>query len=419
MANHLEYVLSGVGFTRLVAKPLQESAEGVAWVNDMFTSMQSVGATHGFSLLYNAWIEHSFGEIFKLFRPGLENVYADSGGLQIVTQGKAITEDMKEKVYFNQANGSTKAMCFDEIPVTILGDKSTRLDLGSRFFDETKFMDCAILTGKNIARQIEIFLDEKTKSQPILITQGNCLETYMQWTDLVLQQIPTSHHKYIGGIAMGAAALGHGQLEDIKRAFYFTQLPFEAAHNHVHILALGSVTRILPYLIFMQNGVFQDLHLSYDSTTHSSGIHMGRYYSRKGANLEFGRKMGPEWAEIYEDVCALADVGLDFEEFVRVINMPATAYEKETGDRVPAVKALAAMCCASVKNFIQHVERCVQSRKDVLKLADSRKSYLAFKHLHEVKTLQDFVHWETQLGRFLHSVPVQSSRPATLENFFE
>ena len=50
-------------------------------------------------------------------------------------------------------------------------------------------------TGKNIKRQIEIFLEEKSSSKPMIIAQGNCYETYMYWVEYVLKEIPSSYYK--------------------------------------------------------------------------------------------------------------------------------------------------------------------------------------------------------------------------------
>ena len=47
-------------------------------------------------------------------------------------------------------------------------------------------------------------------------------ERALKWVEYVLDEIPKSNHQFIGGVAMGAAALGTGTLEDIERAFIFT-----------------------------------------------------------------------------------------------------------------------------------------------------------------------------------------------------
>ena len=42
-----------------------------------------------------------------------------------------------------------------------------------------------------------------------------------KWFECLLEEIPTEWHDRLGGIAVGAAGLGTGPLEDVKRALAF------------------------------------------------------------------------------------------------------------------------------------------------------------------------------------------------------
>ena len=418
--NSFEYIISGCSYLRIMFPEAYEEPESKEFILKVLNEMQTKGNHHTFGMLYNSWTEKTFGKVFKeQYKEAISKIYCDSGGLQLITQGRSITDVEKNQVYKNQADFGDIGFSFDEIPVSFSGAKSARLDLGNRWFDTNKFEDCAKLTGKNVADQIKMFLDEKSTCKPLFIAQGNCLETYQRWTELALKEIPKEHHKYIAGVAMGAAALGHGRLEDIQRAFYFTQLPIDAAHNHMHLLAVGSVFRLLPNIVFIQNGVYKDIHISYDSTTHSSGIHMGRTYL-EDKNFEFPKHFNrPIWEKMYNNIIEHGfDTGLTLEEYHTSMNMASIKYKEKYGSRVPLIKAYVATTCAGIANFINHAERCYTNKKELLKLANTQKSHLIFKSLYNVKTLDDFRYWEKEIGRFVKSHSVQSSKKATLEDFF-
>ena len=417
MSDHsLEYILSGCSYMRLTFDEPSTDVELNVWINDVFKNMAT--EVHDFSLLYNGWTEAGFGPRFmESFRNSIANIAADSGGLQLCTQGKVITPDIKDEVYRTQANHSTLAMSFDEIPVTFTGERSSRTDYTNRYFDISKFADSAILTGKNVARQIEVFLDEKSTSKPIFIAQGNCLDTYMEWCELALKQIPKAHHKYIGGVAMGAAALGYGALEDIQKAFYFKQLPLE--HEYMHLLGVGSAQRMLPTLVFLQNGFYDGTHISYDSTTHSSGVCMGRYTMPGGEVKKFPKHFDRQvYTEIYEDVKSKFPLDFSVEIFYDAMTLASLKFQEKYGDRINFFKTVIGFVCKSVYNFQLQIEDCLSDKSKLLKLAQRYKSHLIFKTLYDVKTVEDFKKWESELSRFIKTKSIASEKRSTLEDFF-
>ena len=95
------------------------------------------------------------------YKDHVHEIHADSGGLQIVTQGMVITDELKDKVYENQAEWADVGMCFDEIPVILTGDRSDRNDTKARFFDFENYEELARKTGRNVKRQLEIFDKER------------------------------------------------------------------------------------------------------------------------------------------------------------------------------------------------------------------------------------------------------------------
>ena len=89
--------------------------------------------SHKFSMLYNGHTESSFGDRFTAYKDHVHEIHADSGGLQIVTQGMTITDELKDKVYENQAEWADVGMCFDEIPVILWHQRGALRNPGEFF----------------------------------------------------------------------------------------------------------------------------------------------------------------------------------------------------------------------------------------------------------------------------------------------
>lgn len=419
MTNRLTYIASGCSYTRFNLKANESNPATVTWIRNAFTKMQK-DQNHTFGTLYNAWTEQDFGPIFKdNYKDVLECIQADSGGLQIVTQGKTITPEMMDSVFDNQGKYSSMAMSFDEIPLSFSGAKSTRLDLSNRWFDEHKFEECAKQTGRNVFRQIQKFIDMKSESRPIFITQGNCYETYMQWTELAMKEIPQEYHKYIGGVAMGAAALGHGMLEDIQRAFFYTQLPIDLESNHLHLLAVGSVFRLVPNIIFLKSGLYKDMHLTYDSTSHTCAATMGRFYQNKRA-FYFPRQFDKVlYTKIYDDIKSKFDFDMTIDEFHEAMNAKSSTYMEKHGNIHNFVIAQMGITLATIQNFKDHVDLCMTNEKELLSQVDSRDNPAFIKTLYKIKTKDDFDAWMRDVGKYMASHSVQTGKPSTLDSFYD
>ena len=333
----------------------------------------------------------------------------DSGGLQIITQGKTITDSIKKDVYNTQGRYSDTALSFDEIPLSIEGISSKRLDISNRWFDKTKFVDCAKLTGQNVYNQIKTFIEMETKTKPIFIAQGNDYDTYMKWTEIALNEIPKDLHKYINGVAMGAPCLGNGTLEDIKRAFYFSELPIDT--NRLHILGIGALKRMAIFLIFSQNGLYNNLEISYDSTTHSSGVVMGRTYINDKI-FQFGRELNKDY-KIMFDAFSKTEFfpnELNIITFHEILNTASKVFEKKHGSRVLYIKTFVGFLSFSISNFITHMEKCFNNKNNILGLAKNSKERNIFNSLYQIRNYEDFLSWERNIGKSVKSQKISSCK---------
>ena len=164
-----DYVASGLSFTRVGRVGLKE--ETFDFINNYVEKIQS--DQHKFSMLFNAYKEKSLGErLYSRYKKSCKNIYSDSGGLQMITLGENITQEKKRMVYDVQAKNSTIAFQFDEIPVVVEGEKSEKLDVQNRFFDESFLEEKARHSGRNLKEQIDYFREIGSETKPFLILQG-------------------------------------------------------------------------------------------------------------------------------------------------------------------------------------------------------------------------------------------------------
>ncbi len=410
----LEYIASGCSYFRIN----NPEVANLPQLNDYFQILNNLTDSHSFSLLFNGFTESAFGPVFQHFyKKGVPNIMVDSGGLQMVTLGKEATPQMKRDVYKVQSKYGNLALSFDEIPISFSGESSSRLDISNRWFDHDKLEECAKLTGRNVADQIQLFIDEKSKSRPIFIAQGNDYDTYMRWTELALAEIPKDHQKYIKGVAMGAAGLGFGELEDIKKAFYFSELPIET--NHMHLLGIGAISRLVPYLVFSQSGIYKDLHISYDSTSHASSLVLGKYV-KDGKIIQLPKKIdGVIYPLIYKN---MQDMGFEppaYDEMCDALNLTGLGFAAKYGNQHQYILTRTAYFTTIVYNFIKDVDLMFQSKANLM---NNYKRKHVVEPLYAIKNKTDFDYWEKHLGQFVKSKSISTAtdnkKGASMENFF-
>lgn len=415
-----EYVASGLGHTRILQKSIIEGS-GSSLIDGMIKKMQGRNG-HDYSCLFNAHTEKSFGPQINSAYKNWYKIHSDSGGLQIITQGLMIDDDMKDQVYDVQSQYSDIAMSFDEIPIILTGETSGRNDVDNRFFDDVDFRKYAVSTGLNIRRQLEFILErQRFRCKPLLIIQGNCIDTYKEWLDVLLETIPDSLHQYIGGISLGAAGLGTGTLEDIERTFAFTQLEApEHIKSVLHILGIGSARRLLPCIMMRKAGLMDGVHVSYDSTTHTSGANMGHFYSYDWQRIQkFPINFSSFAKQILRDI--KDNFGLDPEPgfFIDAMRMNnATFAEKYTGaDEVTNERNMVifGFIASSILNFTHVVHDLIHDEK-VLQEFVQKEKMNPILHLQDVQSYNDWTKWVSRFGKKLRSMRVRTISSTQAQN---
>lgn len=415
-SNKLEYIASGTAYLKLNA-PRNGEGENLAFLKEALASVKQ-NTDHKFGILYNAYTESRFGEPFQNYRGIVDSIHADSGGLQIITQGKKVTPDDKLKIFSNQGKYADYAMSFDENPVIMTSDRSERTTTSNRRFDLEHFEKAAKNTGKNIRDQIESFQEMKSDTKPIFIAQGNCYDTYMKWTELALKEIPQDMQGQIGSVALGASAIGYGFLEDIERAAYFRMLPIDC--NHMHVLGVGSFRRLLPYLIFRTNGFYdENISISYDSTTHTSGSEMGHYFL-KDRLMNVDRNYSDKYQTIYSDISSIFDMqDLDVKDFHKIMNTGYTKYIEELN--LPSMdfhRTRTQYIMKSIINFCNYIDKMDHNKKELLQAATRHKLFKECYSLFGVKTKEDFDEWKESVIGHTKSKKISKHGGSSLESFF-
>lgn len=234
------------------------------------------------STLFNAYTEKNHVDEFKrLENLGSASVYADSGGLQIVTAGKSITNDIKNQIYKTQTYADY-AMCFDVIPLSSVSLKRTRNErsnVGNKIFHSEQHQQAAFATGDNVKSQASFFRTVGAKTKVIIIVQGNSVEDMVEYFKNITTRLDDADYDNIGGLAIADTCMGNGELESIKMLIAAKKIS-EICHpnikKHLHVLGVGSIYRMRPILYLLKSGYLSAFErVSYDSSSHTSTFQYG------------------------------------------------------------------------------------------------------------------------------------------------
>lgn len=272
----LDYVSgSFTGLIRIANKNKELEQENIKDVTALLKYTHSkLRGYFTFSSLFNAYQEEKDGKLInENDRFAHTSLYADSGGLQVITAGKTITDEIKERVYTTQAQYSDYAMTFDEMPLKIvdhLSSGSIAGDDGQVYIDEL-IPIAAKNSAKHIQKQIDMFtaLNTKTKIMPIL--HGYDGDSFIQYAENILNEL---HHigDKIQGIAI-ASLRGHAD-NKVGLMKVFDYVPKIANSSkidskymqHIHLLGIGAHQRLIPALMMVKKGLLPIKKLSFDST---------------------------------------------------------------------------------------------------------------------------------------------------------
>lgn len=374
------------------------------------------------SLLFNAFTEAKIGQyIIEMDQYGFDRLYADSGGLQMVTTNKKITPELKQEIYKTQKLADF-GFCFDEIPLGIKDgvDPETarhRSQTGSKLFRQDEFDRCIVSTAENIRDQCEAFEGSKTKGFYIL--QGNSSEEMYRWFEGGTRILERDHYKQLQGLAPADTCIGNGELESVEMLAACHRLHNEfpdLVGDHIHFLGVGSPSRLLP-VIFLSEGGYLDpgTHVSFDSSTASMSLIMGNLVMPNGKRCRRGIKETVDFMMAYYD--AMHDIVAEFagEAPRDVFHAHVLENHKSMADLInsapPEIEvfmraSMTAMPLWQTEGFFVNAMNAMNSPE---------VHYSAIGFLRQVKTEDDMNAWRREFSKYLKSSRIDRVVTNTLE----
>ncbi len=431
--NDMTYIMSGAS---MALKPGMGNKQD----DDIFSGMvadtiKEFDSGVNYEIMFNAYNEvNAMVKYFAKHNYFGTKWHADSGGLQMITLGKEITDELKDKVYRVQAQYSSYAMCFDELPIHVLElkGKQSRIDLSGRRYIEEWAKQRALNTGNNIKRQIELFREMKSDSKVFLICQGNNTADFVDFYNNAMSVIPKEYYSSIAGIALSAACTGLGRLEAIQMlgSYRFMDIPKEIG-NKLHVLGFGSVKRLWPLLLLKESG-YIDRDITFDSSSHAIKPILGEFESEEGL-ISFGQVPYGAESLLSGQVCHEPILkgntllykkyghilkqyyDMDFEEFFEIVGK----HDVSTSARYNLP------CKRQVTTNLYHrwlmaFESCYNFSKLLLKTREDIRQQTfdsgipAVNGLINVKTKKDYIKWFKEFKNVVPSNPIIRCR--TLED---
>lgn len=429
-----EYVFSGTNMMNLLPFKKKENhtkeyndlkmkviTEGVQMVKEtcrqMFTEFNVKT-----SILYNAYVEPKKGEGYNYYNnAGFDDLYADSGGLQVVTQGSELTEDLKLKIYEQQKNAKY-AFCFDEIPVENKGGVTAlagggRANVSMKQYDYSRFKECAERTGININNQLESF--NGTNTQGFYIVQGNTYQDMIDWVRWGSKEIHNLDH--LAGIAPADTCMGNGELEscDMIMACRIIYDEFEDINKRMHLLGVGAPTRMLPVIQLMKSGFLDNVNISFDSSSNAMAMMNGNFkndgISAKSPKdiersiesfIEYFKPLFKNYIGDFDNI-ELRDHIVDRLRFFTKIEDDAFI---DNPKFVPVTGSIVPLYCTWLNiGFFNQCKRMIE---------DEKLSQTAIGLLSEVQTPEDYIHWRNQFKTYIKSARMYRKRDEDLSSLF-
>lgn len=242
------------------------------------------------STLFNAFQEEKDGKVLKEENKlNHDAIYADSGGLQVLTRGLEITDDIKKKVYETQAKYCDFAMTFDEMPLKVIQNQD---QFAKSIVDNNKVVHIKEMVGisaKNsaahIQQQIDVFEQLETDTKILPIIHGFSEETYIEYAETIMKNLSGIKH-HIQGMAIASLSSTADNKVGIMKVFDYVPTLMNAKEineeyrQHVHLLGVASYQRIMPVIMMAKKGIFDSVkRISFDSTALTKSYTFGRVYA--------------------------------------------------------------------------------------------------------------------------------------------
>lgn len=378
--------------------------------------------TFDIDILFNAFTEKNFGAHIQSYDNfGFSKIYADSGGLQMVTQNKAVTAERRKDIYQVQS-GVDYAMCFDDIPCKTfehLENIASRSDVSNKIFYTSQKEEKALATAQNIKEQI-IELDSlKSSAKIFYIIQGNTATDMIEWFDKGVEIIDKDKlKKYLAGLAVADTCMGNGELETIDMMIAYKSI-YEKYKDiippYLHLLGVGALNRLLPVIYLSQKGFLsKDIVISFDSSSFSMSFFMGKFEGKsKGSEgiREFFKGLVSFYAPIFKEYDPSFEEGAYvslFSENSRNLKGLLAACEERKLNEIIARSIPTLTGIFRLINFTEQLNKILQQKT-------SDKSAIGL--LQEVSTFEDMISWKSSYQKMIESKRIKRESPKLCDLF--
>lgn len=412
----IDYVFSGTNMLKMVplkvytdesylSRRVNTISRGIKIIETNLNKRLSVTDV-SLSALFNAYIEGNFGKFYSgNGNSGFKNLYADSGGLQMITQGKTITDELKNEIYSAQDEADV-AFCFDEIPVEKISEyvdltSSNRANVSSKAFNAKRFDDCARKTAENVKHQLSKLDNAKVS----YIIQGNTFKDMIHWFDIAHDVLGDDISK-LHGIALADTCMGNGELETCDMLYAGARIfdKYPTLSRNVHLLGIGSGKRMLPAIILCHNGFMgENVVLSSDSSSQSMAYTMGKTISidKPLSDLQsfelFATEMTPLYGGLVKDYCPTK-----LAQFIAANNRQSAAVEEICSVPSHEYHGIGYSVCPLYSIW------CVNRLFLDIELMIKRTSYITL--LKSVTHFNDYIDWRNKNYSKLQSKRIKRKR---------
>jgi hypothetical protein len=369
-------------------------------------------------ILYNAFTEAEFGHhINTNNRFSFTKMYADSGGLQIVTLGKQVTDAIKKDIYKNQCHADF-AMCFDEIPTRSIlksNGASSRSRVSDKMYFQAEAEQCALKTAHNIKEQCETISKINDTTNVMYIVQGNTEQDMYEWFKYGTTVL--DDYSRIGGLALADTCMGNGMLESVDMFIAYNRIREEFGEdktkNHIHLLGVGSVNRLVPLLWVKDSLLPKDITVSFDSTSFSMTYMMGKFMTPAGKIIK-----SKDWeaymntvVDYFHDCIVESYPDFDKKVFVEhymksIMSTADTINNSPDGTTYVSQAHITATIVYQLFGFVAQMRGVI----DAMKTSNSPIS-----KLQHAKNYDDVLKWKTQYSRYIDSSRIQRAPGVVLE----
>jgi hypothetical protein len=379
------------------------------------------------SMLFNGYTEHRHGKYFNdRGRFGFDQLYADSGGLQVVTTGKTLTNDLKLQIYENQ-KAADFGFCFDEIPLGMKNEGDTnakhRSQTEGKLFFPEGFDDCAIRTAMNIKEQTAAFKGSNTKA--FYIVQGNTTDEMYRWFKKGVEIVQAEGFEQIQGVAPADTCMGNGALESVDMMVAYHRMIEDFGQDftkkHLHLLGVGSPGRLLPAVFLKESGFIpQNVELSFDSSSSSMSYVMGNFFDSDGTRPNRDRvktlAMFERFWDDMGDLIQMFSPGIQKDWYLEWTkehykSVSSTVRDLPDEEYDVGMRASITLCC-----IWQNIGFFTKLRQD-MSCDETRQTGVGY--LNEVKNMTDYLHWKRHFERFCSSKRISRRQETSLLDLFE